>query len=249
MALFLSLISTRIREQASDPVGKRLLAEYGAVFIARGGAIPPDRIIFRDQMDVEEFQNKVSFQEIDFDGTTIELQTSAANHLADAIGAAREKALTITPRGADSGRQSYGETERLWKSRVDPALDHWTSKGRLSETEAETIRKLSPFEQVPIVLDLEKDGVFFSKDFSKTILYSVAPPGTSQHLSMLAFDVAEFDQPEVREILEDHFWYQTVPSDLPHFTFLGVPASELINLGLKKVEQAERSFWVPDLNS
>jgi len=100
---------------------------------------------------------------------------------------------------------------------------------------------------VPIVLSLEEQGIYFAKDLSKTILYSVAPPGASQHLSMLAFDVAEFNEPRVREILEAHFWYQTVPSDLPHFTFLGVPVDELQNLSLKPVIHSDRIFWVPDL--
>jgi hypothetical protein len=95
---------------------------------------------------------------------------------------------------------------------------------------------------------LEEQGIYFAKDLSKTILYSVAPPGTSQHLSMLAFDVAEFNESNVREILEEQFWYQTVPSDLPHFTFLGVPVEELPGLSLKAVTHSERIFWVPDLN-
>ena len=64
---------------------------------------------------------------------------------------------------------------------------------------------------------------------------------------MLAFDVAEFSDPKVRAILADNYWYQTVTSDLPHFTYLGVPETELPRLGLKKVAFAERDFWVPDI--
>jgi hypothetical protein len=59
--------------------------------------------------------------------------------------------------------------------------------------------------------------------------------------------VTEFNQPRVREILAEHFWYQTVVSDLPHFTYLGVPENELPELGLKQISFAERKFWVPDI--
>ena len=89
--------------------------------------------------------------------------------------------------------------------------------------------------------------MFFSKDLSKTIIYSVAPPGTSQHLSMLALDVGENENPKVREILARHGWYQTVQSDLPHFTFLGVQESDLEKLGLKKVSDGGRLFWLPNI--
>ena len=44
---------------------------------------------------------------------------------------------------------------------------------------------------------------------------------------MLAFDVNEFDNPRVREILAKHGWFQTVLSDLPHFTYLGLKEKDL----------------------
>jgi hypothetical protein len=106
---------------------------------------------------------------------------------------------------------------------------------------------LSPFEQVPEIFKLEAKGIFFSKDLSKSIIYSVAPPGTSQHLSMLALDIKEHNNSEVREILAKHGWFQTVISDLPHFTYLGIPENELESYGLKKVVDDGRVFWIPDL--
>ncbi|OXR39561.1 hypothetical protein B7C42_08371 [Nocardia cerradoensis] len=51
----------------------------------------------------------------------------------------------------------------------------------------------------------------------------------------------------MREILADCGWFQTVPTDLPHFTYLGVEERELPALGLKKIIEDERIFWVPDL--
>ena len=64
---------------------------------------------------------------------------------------------------------------------------------------------------------------------------------------MLALDVKQFDDARVREILAKHGWFQTVSSDLPHFTYLGTDESNLPSLGLKKVESGNRTFWVPDI--
>jgi hypothetical protein len=247
MTSFKSLLSQKVLEQAGTSVGRRLLHEYGAIFATGGGAIPPDRIIYRDDNEVTAFQNSVSIDTVRFGDVVIELQSAAAKKLSGAIGAAKDAGLSITPRGVDSGRRNYDETVSLWHSRVEPALDHWVARGRLSPIEAAEITKLLPFEQVPVVLSLEEKGIFFAKDLTKSILYSVAPPGASQHLSMLAFDVAQFNDPKVRQILAEHYWYQTVVSDLPHFTFLGVPESEMIALDLKKVIAIDREFWLPSL--
>jgi hypothetical protein len=64
---------------------------------------------------------------------------------------------------------------------------------------------------------------------------------------MLALDVAEFDDQRVRKILANHGWFQTVVSDLPHFTFLGAGEAELPKLGLKKIVSCGRDFWLPDI--
>ncbi len=97
------------------------------------------------------------------------------------------------------------------------------------------------------MLELEKNGIYFSKDLSKSILYSIAAPGTSQHIAMLAFDANEFENPRVREILAKHGWFQTVLSDLPHFTFLGLKEKDLPKNGLKNVEADGQTFWIPNV--
>src|ERR1041385_8300995 len=105
-------------------------------------------------------------------------------------------------------------------------------------------------EQARAVLDYEREGIWFSTHFDKSILYSVAAPGTSQHLSMLAFDVEEFKDPALRRLLGRHGWFQTVVSDLPHFTFLGRDEGDLPGLGLRRVLQEAGGetyeYWVPD---
>ena len=64
---------------------------------------------------------------------------------------------------------------------------------------------------------------------------------------MLAFDANEFLDQRVREILAAHGWFQTVLSDLPHFTFLGLNEDELPGRGLKRIEVHTQVFWIPDV--
>lgn len=224
-----------------------LLREYGAMFVARSGVILPTKIVFKDEAEVAAFQAKMQVSSETLDGKKLELQTAAMDDLRKAITDAKAQGLSVTPRDVDSARRSYDETVGLWKSRVDPALKHWVGNGKMTQAEADRITSLSPFEQVPEVLKLEEKGIFFAKDLSKSIIYSVAPPGTSQHLSMLALDVKEHEDAQVRSILAKHKWYQTVVSDLPHFTYLGVEESELPSLGLKRITSGGRTFWVPDI--
>jgi len=176
------------------------------------------------------------------------LQPAAMAALVKASDVALSAGLYISPRdGAEAARRNYTDTVRLWNSRFLPALGHWTRAERLSEAEANRLRSLPIHEQVPAVLELEKQGIFFSKDLSKSVLYSIAAPGTSQHIAMLAFDAYEFLEPRVREILAQHGWFQTVLSDLPHFTFLGLAEAELPERGLKRVEADGQIFWIPDV--
>ena len=242
--LFLSNLPSGMH--ADGPVERRLLAEYGAMFVARGVIVSP-KIVFRDEDDVVEFQSGLSTSAETIGGSKMELQSPAMNDLRAAIEEANDFGLSITPRDADSARRSYPETVGLWASRVEPALLHWVREGKLSQKEADRISGMSPYEQVPEIFMLEENGIFFAKDLSKSIIYSVAPPGTSQHLSMLAFDIKEHADAQVRELLAKHKWFQTVVSDLPHFTYLGANEAELSNLGLKTVMNEDREFWVPDI--
>lgn len=233
--------------QPTDAVGQKMLKEYGAMFVAKGGATPPNTVVFKNEAEVSAWQSGVSKSKENIGGFDLELQTAAMKGLKDAIAEAKQANLNITPRGADSARRNYDGTVTLWASRVNPGLTNYVSKGKLSASEAARIKALSPFDQVPEIFKLEAQGMFFSKDLSKSIIYSVAPPGTSQHISMLALDVSENENSKVREILAKHGWFQTVVSDLPHFTFLGVPENQLSGLGLKKTTDGGRVFWLPNV--
>ncbi|MCU1288766.1 MAG: hypothetical protein JWN60_995 [Acidobacteria bacterium] len=232
---------------SANPVEKRILEEYGAIFVASEKVKIPPAVIFSNEDEVAEFQAGLQIAKENIGGFELELQKAAMKALTESIREAEAENLTITPRGADSARRNFAHTINLWASRVEPALEHWTKEGKLTFVEAEKLRALSPLEQVPEVFKLEEKGVFFSKDLSKSIVYSVAPPGASQHLSLLAFDVAEFRNARVREILAANSWFQTVVSDHPHFTYLGVNESELEDSGLKKVENRSQTFWIPDI--
>jgi hypothetical protein len=231
----------------TDSVGLKLLSEYGSMCIAGGGATAPSKIFFRDEADVSSFQSGLQKSSENIGGFNIELQAAAMTALKKAVAEAQAAGKNITPRNADAAKRSYQQTVENWASRVNPGLQYWVSKGKLTASEAARIKALSPSEQVPEILKLEEGGVYFSKDFSKSILYSVAAPGSSQHIFMLALDVEQYADKSVREILARNGWFQTIQSDLPHFTYLGVAESELSAKGLKAVEVGGQKFWVPNI--
>ena len=239
--------SARVTCDGRDPVARRILNEYGAVFFASGGATPPPVCIFNGAEEVESFQREAKVSAQDFGGVVVELQPAAMRALLAARAEAQVEGLDITPRdGSESARRGYADTVRLWNSRLLPALEYWRGQGRLTDEEAERVRRLPIREQVGAVLELERAGVYFSKDFSKSILYSVAAPGASQHLSLLAFDAAEYGDVRVRQVLARHGWFRTVRNDCPHFTYLGLPESRLPAHGLKRIETRDGEFWVPN---
>ena len=231
-----------------DDVAQRVLHDYGAMFVGSDDILPPPACVFTSEDQVSEFQTAAGVAPATIGDAVIELQPAAMNALMNARSAAQAEGLDVTPRdGAEAARRSYADTVRLWNSRFLPALDHWTKVGRLPSAEADRLRALPISQQVSEVLELEKQGIFFSKDLSKSVLYSIAAPGTSQHIAMLAFDANEFLDARVREIMAEHGWFQTVLSDLPHFTYLGLKESELAQRGLKPVEVNKQKFWIPDV--
>ena len=231
-----------------DDVARRVLHDYGAMFVATDDILPPPACVFMSEAQVTEFQRAAGIAAATIGDAVIELQPAAMEALLKARAAAQAEGLDITPRdGAEAARRSYADTVRLWNSRFLPALDHWTKVGRLKLDEADRLRALPINQQVPDVLELEKQGIFFSKDLSKSVLYSIAAPGTSQHIAMLAFDANEFLDAWVRQLMADHGWFQTVLSDLPHFTFLGLKESDLPQRGLMPVEVNNQKFWIPDV--
>ena len=72
---------------------------------------------------------------------------------------------------ASSVREQAYPAYKAGRAAKDPQL--------VDQAEAARIRGLTPYEQVPEVFRLESQGIYFAKDLSKSIIYSVAPPGAS----------------------------------------------------------------------
>jgi hypothetical protein len=63
---------------------------------------------------------------------------------------------------------------------------------------------------------------------------------------MLAFDVNEFENPRVREIMAKHGWFQTVLSDY-HISHSWALRKDLPKHGLRSVELNGQVFWIPNV--
>jgi hypothetical protein len=233
---------------SSDSVARRVLEDYGAMFLASEKVVPPPVCVFTSEEQVTKFQQAARFSTEMIGPDQIELQPEAMKALLKAREQANEEGLDITPRdGSEAARRNYEDSVRLWNTRFLPAVDHWVGQGRLTVEQAARLRAQPLHDQIAEVLELEKSEIFFSQDLSKSILYSIAAPGTSQHIAMLAFDVTEFQDAGVRAILAKHGWFQTVLSDHPHFTFLGLKEQDLPKHGLKDVVVDGQRFWIPNV--
>ena len=254
-SLFITVLETRLAESGlklekfcppDNIFTRRILVEYGAIFVGKGKF--GRSCYLKDEKTVLETQNRLGFSSQTLGGVRIELQTEAMEALLKAVAEARKKGLSITPRGgASAARRSFEKTAEFWESRVEPGLEHWVSQKKLTPKQADKIREMDISEQIVAILELEEKKIWFSTQFDKSILQSVAAPGASQHNLMLALDVAQFGDARVRRILAKHGWFQTVASDKPHFTYLGVAEKELPSLGLESVRIDGQIFWIPQL--
>ena len=234
----------------TDIVAARVLREYGAVFAAADTVTMPNSCMHRGEFDVVEFQKRLAKGTVEIGGVRIELQAAASAALQKALDEAVSKGMSITPYdGAIAGSRTYGDTLRLWNGRFFSALDYWARRGRLSEIDRAAVTGSPLHKRILMIMEWESQGIYFSTDRSRSIFSSTAPPGSSQHLSMLAFDVAEYSQPEVREIMNRNGWYQTIVGDPLHFTFLGVNETELPERGLRLEYRGTHRYWVPNLTT
>jgi hypothetical protein len=208
--------------------------------------------VFRDDQQVRDFQSSLAISRDTLGEHSIELQSLAMEALIKAAEQATRSGGSITARAADAGRRSYGDTVGLWARNVERGLDHWVAAGRIDPEHAARVRQMPMADQVGSILSMEdKHELYFGTYFDKSILYSVAAPGSSQHLSMLAFDIKEYEDLSVEQALNNQGWYRTVTNDLPHFTYLGRTETVLSDLGLREdvrnYDGRVYRFWVPDL--
>lgn len=235
-----------------DVVAARVFADYGAMFVAAlanpSGIKFPSRCIFPNAQETINYQTKANPVTYTLGGVQITLQKPAMEALLAAVKEGQTKGLRITPRGGSTAAsRSYEDTARLWNSRFLPGLNYWVGKGKIKREDAEVVKRMQINDQVAQVLEWESQRLWFSTGFDKSILYSVAAPGASQHIFMLALDVSEFSNKQVRDLLARHGWFQTVQSDLPHFTYLGVDREDLGSYGLVRKVVSGQEFWIPNL--
>ncbi|MGB7069938.1 MAG: hypothetical protein WBD22_10635 [Pyrinomonadaceae bacterium] len=231
----------------TDPVSRRIFFEYGAAYAAIESVTFPQNCMYPDDKSVRAYQESILPKTATIEGVTIELQEVAMDALLATANEARQVNLRITPLdGTIAGKRTFADTERIWKSRFQRALDHWVAKRKISNKEARLVRRMSYHFQVKRVLHWESKGWYFSTDFSRSIFSATAPPGTSQHLSLLAFDVAEHENPDVVKLMNKNGWYRTILNDLPHFTYLGLAENELPKRGLRVMVKNGIQFWIPN---
>lgn len=231
----------------NNVVARRVFKDYGAMFIADSTVKFPSKCVFESDEDVLAFQNTIKSTTKIINGTSITLQEEAMKAFQVARAEGAEAGVNITARGgASASKRSYADTARIWKSRFDPALKYWIGKGKIKATDAEKARLMATIDQVERVMEWETDKIWFSTRFNYSIFSSVAPPGTSQHLSMIALDVAQFANKDAKAILNRHGWFQTIIDDLPHFTYIGREESELPKYGLRAETRDGVKFWIPN---
>lgn len=250
---FADLVVAGFRQRGIDPAAacnvtnagvRRVFEEYGAVFVA-SGVTPPSACIFADHAATAAFQSRVDAATATVGGVSVTLQRPALEALQAAVADANAVGAAVTPRGSAASSRSFATTEQFWRSRVDPGLDRYVSEGRISGAYAGAVRGMANLDQIAAILDLEAQGMLFGRNQHGSIMASVAPPGSSQHLSLLALDVEQYGSPAVQAALADHGWFRTIADDEPHFTYLGRPESNLRGLGLTPVDRDGQRFWVP----
>ena len=84
---------------ADDAVGSRLFKDYGAVFVARGGVVPPPKIVFENGASCADWQNRIEVRRENFGGISVELQPAAMEALIRAREELQARNLTVTARG------------------------------------------------------------------------------------------------------------------------------------------------------
>ena len=142
--------------QPTDAVGQKMLKEYGAMFVAKNGAVPPPKVVFNNESEVSSWQSGISKSSETIGGATVELQTPAMKALKEAIAEAKQSGAKISPNGgSDAARRDYAGTVANWKSRVDPGMIHWVGKGKITQAEANRIKALPIPEQISEIFKLE----------------------------------------------------------------------------------------------
>ena len=231
-------------------VAKTVLSQYGAVFVASEKVMPPPTCRFLNEADVTAFQSKLGTEFVVLNGVQMQFQKAAAESLNAALIEALAQGIRMRPLdGPIAGGRSYADTVRLWNSRFQPALRFWVGRRRITMEEAASAIEMPIDQQIEKVIEWEAQGMNFGTNRNGSIFASVAPPGASQHLSLIAIDIAPPLTPSLIALMNSHGWFQTVKGDKPHFTYLGLTEKELPGRGLKALMFEGTRYWVPNMLS
>ena len=83
----------------SDPVSRRILEEYGAIFVANKKVLPPPVCVFTTEEQVTKFQEDAGFESEFMGYDAVELQPEALKSLKEARKDAQKEGLDITLHG------------------------------------------------------------------------------------------------------------------------------------------------------
>ena len=228
-------------------LAKRVLESYGSIFSAADSVTLPSVCVFEGEAPALKYQKQLKTYVAQV-RIPISLQFAAARALQASVDEAALSGLRISPLdGAIAAGRTYGDTLMLWNSRVFPALGYWNRKSRITSAELDEFARMELAQKIRKILEWEESGIYFSTDRSRSILTSTAPPGSSQHIALIALDIVEFWNPTVRAALNKNGWFQTILDDPAHFTYLGFPESELPNRGLIAVFKGGQMYWIPNM--
>lgn len=234
----------------NNSAARKILLEYGAMFVVSDKIIPPPTCRFQNDAQVAAFQAKLKTSVVPIDGNMIRLQQAAAESLNAVIVNALSQGFTVRALDGDiAGGRNYSDTVRLWNSRFEPALRFWVARNRIPADQANSFGQLPLDQQIEKVIDWESQGMRFGTGRGSSIFASTAPPGASQHLALVAIDIASPLTLALVALMNSHGWFQTVKGDRPHFTYLGLTEKELPGRGLKALDLGGTRYWVPNISS
>jgi D-alanyl-D-alanine carboxypeptidase len=227
----------------NDEIQKRILFEYGAVYVSKG-AILPKTCRFESDEEVSGFasqftnsENKLSFGEFYLQPTA----KKSLENVFKTLGGYGNVARICSRRSRRNGIPCEKTTSR-------PKLNDDWSLRTYTETALNWHLNLTAdksSQNQSIIDSFANNGV-------RPKMTRVAIPGGSQHHLGLAIDVndseAKLCNTNCQATLEKNGWYRTVPFDSYHFTFLGYLEFELPSRGLKQVKCGSFKYWIPDVS-
>jgi hypothetical protein len=151
---------------AGDALTRRVLEEYGAMFVAEGVSLPPV-CVFETEEEVESFQREAGWR-AELDGAVVELQPAAMEALLNAREEAAHAGLAITPRGGTRGRRG-ATSKTLCGSGARAATPRSNTGARRAARRrgGGALRVLPCASRRRPCLSLKRGGIFFSKDLRR----------------------------------------------------------------------------------